>query len=279
MHEFSDKSSSYNTHNQQPPAKISDEEAKLIIERMELNRTRKKQGLEPILYVSPSSSSAQQQQQEEGKDDSIAPEPPTISKKTTPVHSASKTEQSGYAYYQSQIQNKMALFQAEKFSQIADAARKEKHIIYQFPDNPEPPKLGEKKNTKSSLIPIDVYYNELPNEIHYELDSLRAQVTDLQYIKSLQTPFVDSDGRMTPAVLTKNDIDRTGVSDRVFAKISEEIDKLNKKIAARMALWMYGIPADLLPRLETNSLSNALEAGLYREMYGIVNSSKNSAVY
>jgi hypothetical protein len=46
-----------------------------------------------------------------------------------------------------------------------------------------------------------------------------------------------------------------------------------------MALWMYGIPADLLPKLETNSLSNALEAGLYREMYGIVNNSKNSAVY
>jgi hypothetical protein len=173
----------------------------------------------------------------------------------------------------------MALFQAEKFSQIADAARKEKHIIYQFPDNPEPPKLGEKKNTKASLIPIDVYYNELPTEVHYQLDTLRAQVADLQSIKSLQTPSVDSDGRMTPAVYTKNDEEKTGVTDKVFSKISEEIDKLNKKIAAKMALWMYGIPADLLPKLETNSLSNALEAGLYREMYGIVNNSKNSAVY
>lgn len=271
MHDFSVNSG--NTNNK--PSKISDEEAQIIIERMELNRLRKKQGLEPIIFIPPS-----QQEQIEKKDEEENPltsEPPSLSKKSSP-HPANKAEQSGYAYYQSQIQNKMALFQAEKFSQIADAARKEKHIIYQFPDNPEPPKLGEKKNTKSSLIPIDVYYNELPNEVHYELDSLRAQVTDLQYIKSLQTPFVDSDGHMTPAVYTKNDSERTGVTDKVFAKISEEIDKLNKKIAAKMALWMYGIPADLLPKLETNSLSNALEAGLYREMYGIVNSSKNSGV-
>jgi hypothetical protein len=173
----------------------------------------------------------------------------------------------------------MALFQAEKFTQIAQAARKEKHIIYKFDEKPEPPKLGEKKNTKSSLVAIDVYYNEIPNEIHYELDSLRAQVADLQYIKSLQVATFDSDGKMTPAILTRNDPDRTGVNDKVFAKISEEIDKINKKIAAKMALWMYGIPQDLLGKLETNSLSNALEAGLYREMYGIVNNSKNSAVY
>lgn len=273
MHDFSSVNSS-NTNNN--PSKISDDEAQIIIERMELNRLRKKQGQEPILYVPPSHQQEQIEKKEEDDDNPLTTEPPSLSKKSS--HPATKTEQSGYAYYQSQIQNKMALFQAEKFSQIADAARKEKHIIYQFPDNPEPPKLGEKKNTKASLIPIDVYYNELPNEVHYELDSMRAQVTDLQYIKSLQTPFVDSDGRMTPAVYTKNDAERTGVSDKVFSKISEEIDKLNKKIAAKMALWMYGIPADLLPKLETNSLANALEAGLYREMYGIVNSSKNSGV-
>ena len=273
MHDFSVNPSNTNDK----PSKISDDEAQIIIERMELNRLRKKQGQEPILFVPPSSQQQQQQEEKaEQEEDTLAPEPPSLSKKSP--HPATKSEQSGYAYYQSQIQNKMALFQAEKFSQIADAARKEKHIIYQFPNNPEPPKLGEKKNTKSSLIPIDVYYNELPNEVHYELDAMRAQVTDLQYIKSLQTPFVDSDGRMTPAVYTKNDAERTGVSDKVFSKISEEIDKLNKKIAAKMALWMYGIPADLLPKLETNSLSNALEAGLYREMYGIVNSSKNSGV-
>jgi len=272
MHDFSVNSS--NTNDKQP-SKISDDEAQTIIERMELNRLRKKQGQEPILYVPPSHQQQEQEKKEEDDDNPLTTEPPSLSKK---AHPATKSEQSGYAYYQSQIQNKMALFQAEKFSQIADAARKEKHIIYQFPDNPEPPKLGEKKNTKSTLIPIDVYYNELPNEVHYELDSMRAQVTDLQYIKSLQTPFVDSDGRMTPAVYTKNDTERTGVSDKVFGKISEEIDKLNKKIAAKMALWMYGIPADLLPKLETNSLANALEAGLYREMYGIVNSSKNSGV-
>lgn len=258
---------------------LTDDDIQRKISQIKLNKERRKKGLDYLTFET-----QQQQQQEKSKDDdeendnnneSSMPQPPSapkLSRKATP------TEKSGYAYYQSQIQNKMALFQAEKFSQIADAARKEKHIIYQFPNNPEPPKLGEKKNTKSSLVPIDVYYNELPNEIHYELDALRAQVADLQYIKSLQTPSVDSDGHMTPAVLTENDPERTGVSDKVFAKISEEIDKVNKKIAAKMALWMYGIPADLLPKLETNSLSNALEAGLYREMYGIVNTSKNSAI-
>jgi hypothetical protein len=261
-------------HPSQDRQPISDEEALKIIDQIKQNKERRKQGLSYI-----------QTTEQEPKLKEVDPEetpnnvvdtnnpPPKISRKAT------GTEQSGYAYYQSQIQNKMALFQAEKFSQIADAARKEKHILYQFPDNPEPPKLGEKKNTKSSLVPIDVYYNELPNEVHYQLDTLRAQVADLQYIKSLQTPSVDSDGRMTPAVYTKNDPEKTGVSDKIFSKISEEIDKTNKKIAAKMALWMYGIPADLLPKLETNTLSNALEAGLYREMYGIVNNSKNSAVY
>lgn len=238
------------------------------IEQIKENRERRKMGLPYKTF--------NDDKKEEEQDKEQQTEPPKLSKKASIVSPSS--EQQGYAYYQSQIQNKMALFQAEKFSQIADAARKEKHIIYQFPDNPEPPRLGEKKNTKSSLVPIDVYYNELPNEIHYELDAMRAQVTDLQYIKSLQTASVDADGRMIPAVLTKNDPDRTGVSDKVFAKISEEIDKLNKQIAKKMALWMYGIPADLMPKLETNSLSNALEAGLYRELYGIVNNSKNLAV-
>jgi len=260
----------YYTNDSEPSSKreiLTEDDIQRKISQIKLNRERRKQGLDYLNFET-------QEQQEEKKDDEQQPplKAPKLSRKAT------EKETSGYAYYQSQIQNKMALFQAEKFSQIADAARKEKHIIYQFPDNPEPPKLGEKKNTKSSLIPIDVYYNELPNEIHYQLDSLRAQVADLQYIKSLQTPSVDSDGHMTPAVLTENDPDRTGVSDKVFAKISEEIDKVNKQIAAKMALWMYGIPADLLPKLETNSLSNALEAGLYREMYGIVNTSKNSAI-
>jgi hypothetical protein len=257
---------------------LTEDDIQRKISQIKMNRERRKQGLDYLNFETQEKTKdeeSNEESEEGGEAKQTTLQPPSAPKMS---RKATNTEKSGYAYYQSQIQNKMALFQAEKFSQIADAARKEKHIIYQFPDNPEPPKLGEKKNTKSSLVPIDVYYNELPNEIHYELDALRAQVADLQYIKSLQTPSVDSDGHMTPAVLTENDPDRTGVSDKVFAKISEEIDKVNKKIAAKMALWMYGIPADLLPKLETNSLSNALEAGLYREMYGIVNTSKNSAI-
>ena len=253
---------------------LTEDDIQRKISQIKINRERRKQGIDYLNFET----QQEQEKKDEDEEPSESATTPNLGKAPKLSRKATEKETSGYAYYQSQIQNKMALFQAEKFSQIADAARKEKHIIYQFPDNPEPPKLGEKKNTKSSLIPIDVYYNELPNEIHYQLDSLRAQVADLQYIKSLQTPSVDSDGHMTPAVLTENDPDRTGVSDKVFAKISEEIDKVNKQIAAKMALWMYGIPADLLPKLETNSLSNALEAGLYREMYGIVNTSKNSAI-
>jgi hypothetical protein len=221
------------------PEALTEDDIKTKIAQIKENRERRKQGLEPIKF-----SQEQEQESKEQEEEEQQSEPPQLSTKTS-----TGSDAKGYAYFQSQIQNQMALFQAEKFSQIANAARKEKHIIYKFDEKPEPPKLGEKKNTKANLVPIDVYYNEIPNEVHYELDALRAQVADLQYIKSLQTATVDGDGKMTPAILTKNDQDRTGVSDKVFAKISEEIDKTNKKIAAKMALWMYGIPADLLGKL------------------------------
>jgi len=178
------------------------------------------------------------------------------------------------------MQGQLAFFQAEKLTQIAAAAKKESQIIYKFDEShKQPPKLGEKRNTKNNLIPIKVYYNEIPNDIHYELDALRAQVSDLQYVKSLQVPQVDHEGVVSPAILTKNDPEVTGLTNKQFSKLNEEINLLNKKIAAKMALWMYGIDEELIPNLEVNSLSNALEAGLYREMYGIVTTSKNSAVY
>lgn len=266
----------YYTNDSKPSKReiLTEDDIQRKISQIKENRERRKQGLD---YISTKKTSDLEQEQkvpeEQEEEEAVEQKPPQLSQQKQ--ENATK----GYAFLQSQMQNQMALFQAEKFSQIAAAARKDKHIIYQFADKPEPPKLGEKKNTKANLVPIDVYYNELPNDIHYELDAMRAQVADLQYVKSLQTPTYDGDGRMSPAALNKNDPDRTGVSDKTFAKISEEIDKLNKKIAAKMALWYYGIPADLLPKLETNSLSNALEAGLYREIYGIVNTSKNSAVY
>jgi len=248
---------------------LTDEDIKLKMAQIKENRERKKQGLPPLELE-------QQAQEEDDKpaqeEEEEPPQPPQLSTKPVPGTT------NNYAYFQQQIQNQLSYFQAEKFSQVAQAARKEKHIIYKFAEKPAPPKLGEKP-TRKNLIPIDVYYSELPNEIHYKLDEMRAKVANLQYVKSLQTPTVDSDGNMNPAALTQNDPDRTGVNNKVFASISTEIDNLNKKLAEMMALWYYGIDKDLLPQLENTSLANALEAGLYREIYGLVNTSKNSAVY
>ena len=61
MHDFSVNPSNTNDK----PSKISDDEAQIIIERMELNRLRKKQGQEPILFVPPSSQQQQTEQVEE----------------------------------------------------------------------------------------------------------------------------------------------------------------------------------------------------------------------
>lgn len=254
---------------------LTDDDAQRKIAQIKENQERRKQGLD---YINFSSQETKQVEKEEEEDEQQQQEeeqqqaPPKLSKRNIQENT------NAYAYAQQQIQAQVAHFQAERIGIIAQAARKEKHIVYQFPDNPQPPKLGEKKNTKSSLIPIDIYYNEIPNEIYYELDRMRARVSDLNVIKALQTPSFDADGRMSPPVYTKNDRERTGLSDKVFATISEEIDKLNKDIAAKMALWVYGIPKDLLPKLDTSSLTNALEAALYRQMYGIANSSKNLAV-
>ena len=256
----------YTNNEQSKPIALNDDDAKKLISQIKENQERRKQGLSYLKFESISETKKKEEDSQES-------EPPKLSKRQ--VQENTNT----YAYAQQQIQSQVMHFQAERLGIIAQAARKEKHIVYQFPENPEPPKLGEKKNTKSSLIPIDVYYNEIPNEIYYELDAMRAKVSDLQTIKSLQTPSFDQEGRMSPPVMTKNDPDRTGISDKTFAHISEEIDKLNKDIAAKMALWVFGIPKDLLPKLDTSSLSNALEAALYRQIYGIANTSKNSAVY
>ena len=253
------------------PAKISEEEANNIIKHIQENRERRKQGL-PIIKREFAKDKKEEQQEQE-QEQQQQQQPPILAK--VPEKDGSSR---GYAYLQSQIQNQLAYFQAARFAQIADEARKEKHIIYKFDENPEPPKLGEKKNTKQNLIPIDVYYNEIPNSLHYKLDKMRSQVQDLTYVKSLQTATVDEDGHPKPAVLVRNDKNITGVEDVVFARINEEIDTRNKEIAALMAYWMYGIDEKLLPHLETSSLSNALEAGLYREMYGLVQASKNLAV-
>jgi hypothetical protein len=248
---------------------LTDEDIKLKIAQIKENRERRKQGLPPLKKLS---DQEQEQKVPEEIEEEEEQQPPKLSTKPIPGSTTNN-----YAYFQQQIQNQLSYFQAEKFSQVAQAARKEKHIIYKFAEKPQPPKLGEKP-TRKNLIPIDVYYNELPNEIHYKLDEMRAKVANLQYVKSLQTPTVDQDGNMNPAALTQNDSDRTGVNNKIFASISTEIDNLNKKLAEMMAYWYYGIDKDLLPQLENTSLANALEAGLYREIYGLVNTSKNSAI-
>lgn len=264
----------YYTNDDSEPFKqkeiLTDDDAQRKIAQIKENQERRKQGLPYINYSAETKQVEKEKDPEEQEEEQQ--EPPKLSKRNIQENT------NAYAYAQQQIQAQVAHFQAERIGIIAQAARKEKHIVYQFPDNPQPPKLGEKKNTKSSLIPIDIYYNEIPNEIYYELDRMRAHVSDLNTIKALQTPSFDSEGRMSPPVYTRNDRERTGLSDKVFATISEEIDKLNKDIAAKMALWVYGIPKELLPKLDTSSLTNALEAALYRQMYGIANSSKNSGV-
>lgn len=245
---------------------LTEDQIKLNIERIKANQERKKQGLPIIKY-------------DENKP---VENPPEVKEDTKPPVMGVKTENTptnaGYAYFQSQIQNQLAYFQAERFGQIARAARKEKHILYIFDETPQPPVMGEKPRTKQSLREQPIYYSELPNEIHYKLDAMRAQVADLGYVKTLQQPTIDNDGKTTPPILKTNDKNITNVDDKTFASLSQEIDRLNKEIAMMMAQWYYGIPKELIPKIETNSLTYALEAGLYRELYGIVSDSKNSGI-
>lgn len=231
------------------------------------NRERRKQGLPYLKFET-----AEQQQKLEQE--------PKEEETTTRVSTSSATpKENTYAYMQSQIQANLAYFQAEKIGVIAQNARKDKFIVYEFPSNPEPPKMGVKPTPQSrKYIAHTVYYNELENDIHEKLQDMRSEVKDLQNMKALGTPSVSPDGVMIPAELTKNDPEITHIDNKTWATINQTMNRLNRDIAEKMALYYYGIPKELIPKLETNSLSTALEAGLYRELYGIVNSSKNSGI-
>jgi FtsZ-interacting cell division protein YlmF len=211
-------------------------------------------------------------QQEQNEQQNQPPQPDTNA-------TAAPQKQQAFAYLQAQINNNVAQLQSDKIAEIAKAARKEKHIIYIFEDNPSPPKLGEKKNHRENLRAQEIYYSELPNEIHEEFKDKRARILDLQNIKAQMSSSVDSNGNLIPPTITKNDPKRTGISDKIFLNINTEIKRLEIELSKDMALWYYGIPKELLPKIESSSLSMALEAGLYRENYGIVSSSKNSAVF
>lgn len=231
---------------------------------MQENRERKQAGLPPLRREFP-----QKQQQQE--------EPPKFAENPTSDIPATASAQN-YSFFQAQIQNQLAQFQAEKFTQIAKEASKEKHILYMFEDKPQPPKLGEKKYTRASLKPVEVYYNEIDYETHDKLDKMRAKVADLTSIRTKQSSTIGSNGQTIPALMPENVYTKTHLDDATFNNINVEIDKLNKYVLAEMALWYYGITSDILPRLESSSLTNAIEAGLYREMYGLVKDSKNLAV-
>lgn len=238
--------------------------AKQVIEQIKQNRERKAQGLPPLTTLS--------------EQEQVIPE--EVKQDTKPVPVSSNRNSNAYSMMLMTMNNTVAELNSDKYIEIAKLAKKDKHIIYKFDEgNKKPPKLGEKRNTKDTLVPLEVYYNELDNEINDKLEDMRSKVNDLTTIKTLSSSSIDDNGKPIPPVYPKNDIKMTGISDKVFLHINEEIRKLNKEIIALMAEWYYGIPKDLLPHLETTSFSNALQAAMYRTQFGIVNESKNSTAY
>lgn len=176
-----------------------------------------------------------------------------------------------------QWQNAFSQLTNEKQALLAELARKDKHIIYKFKDD-EPPKLGEKPSNDDK-IPIDVYYKEIRNSRHVEFEKLRARVYDLTNIKNSKMSSTDENGDTIPPIYTKNDIEKTGIDDKTFNHINEAIVDAQLELYQQMAYWFYGIDKELYGQLENNSLTLAVEAGQYREMFGLVNSSKNSESY
>src|SRR5690606_35629114 len=119
----------------------------------------------------------------------------------------------------------------------------------------------------------------VPNSVHVKLDALRAEIADLQRVKSLATSSVSEKGIVTPPQLVRNDFDVTGISDSQFAKISDLITEKSEHLYKLMAFYYFGIGNKTYQRVETTSFTSAVEAGQYREQFGLVESSKNSSNY
>lgn len=202
------------------------------------------------------------------------------------------TSQGGkdYSYYQSQIQSKFAQFQGERINTIAQLARKDKHEILLFKEqniNTEADNIPDDDSSLAENASQDEYIKAVcdrqvfrmkmvPNAVHVRLDELRAEIADLQRVKSLATSSVSDKGIVTPPQLVKNDKSVTGLSDEDFANISELITKKSEQLYKLMAFYYFGIGKKTYQRVETTSFTSAVEAGQYREQFGLVETSKNS---
>lgn len=195
-----------------------------------------------------------------------------------------------YSYYQSQIQSKFAQFQGERINAIAQLARKDKHEILLFKEqniNTEADAIPDDDQRLAENMSQDEYIKAVcdrqvfrmkmvPNAVHVRLDELRAEIADLQRVKSLATSSVSDKGIVTPPQLVKNDKSVTGLSDEDFANISELITKKSEALYKLMAFYYFGIGKKTYARVETTSFTSAVEAGQYREQFGLVETSKNS---
>lgn len=103
--------------------------------------------------------------------------------------------------------------------------------------------------------------SKFPNSIHVRLDELRAEIADLQRLKSLATSSVSDKGIVIPPQLVKNDFNVTGMSDKKFANISEIIQNKQESLYKLMAFYYFGIGKKTYQRVETTSFTSAVEAG------------------
>lgn len=195
-----------------------------------------------------------------------------------------------YSYYQSQIQSKFAQFQGERINEIAKLARKDKHEILLFKEqniNTEADSIPDEDSSLSENSSQEEYIKSVcdrqvfrmkmvPNAVHVRLDELRAEIADLQRVKSLATSSVSDKGIVTPPQLVRNDKSITGLSDEDFASISELITEKSESLYKLMAFYYFGIGKKTYSRVETTSFTSAVEAGQYREQFGLVETSKNS---
>ncbi|MDR4490795.1 MAG: hypothetical protein R2685_07825 [Candidatus Nitrosocosmicus sp.] len=198
-----------------------------------------------------------------------------------------------YSYYQSQIQSKFAQFQGERINEIAKLARKDKHEILLFKDqniNTDADNIPDDDQVLAASVSQQEYINQVcdrvvfrikmvPNSVHVKLDELRAEIADLQRVKSLATSSVSEKGIVTPPQLVRNDPSVTGLTDQEFAKISDLITEKSEHLYKLMAFYYFGIGKKTYQRVETTSFTSAVEAGQYREQFGLVESSKNSGNY
>jgi len=232
-----------------------------------------------------------QQEQEQEQDQQKKEEFNNPSTFSTPAEVDNNSSQGkDYSYYQSQIQSKFAQFQGERINEIAKLARKDKHEILLFKDqniNTDADNIPDDDQVLAASVSQQDYINSVcdrvvfrikmvPNSVHVKLDELRAEIADLQRVKSLATSSVSEKGIVTPPQLVRNDPTVTGITDSEFARISDIITEKSEHLYKLMAFYYFGIGKKTYQRVETTSFTSAVEAGQYREQFGLVETSKNS---